>query len=566
MSVLEKRGRLALTVHGLDYFFGPEGVQPLNEELSYDEKTKDVVLILEDDYNNMVVHNTTKDLRDYINDLKNSGIFTSAAAFVNNRKIYRFYFDLSNGTARLDPELTFDPLYRYYAIREVSTGPNGEYIYVTGVQGLGPDESTIVSHLADMNLEISESGDGKQVSVAQVAGVVREIVDGNTYVVEFYDATRLLVNQLSFQAVAPRIADLDLSPDTAVVDMYITTNRAMEGDSGACFLYRGETANKLEIRVYLKYADGRTRDVTYENVTNGRLIIQGLNELATDTITQEGDTLQKFSVVYTLVRSNASLPQSPQETQGGAVINPQSLTITKDMTVYVLEDIFTNLEKVYCLPYVQQATGGDYNQGDKIRVRFFGLYENGAIYDITNICNYTNPGGLQENDFGETQHLSIRVPYGNAGNFRVYNFDILCHEGSRQVQVNGQPIRVLEANRQSYAGFSGAFTKIGLAGGTGIDEVALNSLLTSSEVEFHGVTPNYIRVRDIIDSTYNYSELASSFGGSGIGYTTTQQHEIVNFKPVLVEFIKVNFDENDVITNIFKTGAMLHYIKVTDGI
>jgi hypothetical protein len=566
MPGLEKRGRLAMTAHGLNYFFGPEGVEPYHEELSYDEITKDIVLILEDEHNNKVVHNTIKELRDYINDLKNSGIFTSAAAFVNNRKIYRFYFDLSNGSARLDPELPFDPLYRYYAIREISTGPNGEYIYVTGVKGLGPEENEIMSHLVDMNQRTSESGDGKQESVAQVAGIIREIVDGNTYVVEFYDASRNLVNILSFQALAARVADIDLSPDTAVVDMYITTNRAMEGDSGACFLYRGETANKLEIRVYLKYADGRTRDVTYENVTNGRLIIQGLNELATDTISQDGDTLQQFSVVYTLIRSNASLPQSPQETQGGAVINPQSLTITKDMKVYVLEDIFTNLEKVYCLPYVQQATGGDYNLGDKIRARFFGLYENGAIYDITNICTYTNPGGLQENDFGETQHLSIRVPYGNAGNFKVYNFDILCPEGSRHVQVNGQPIRVLEANRQSYVGFSGAFTKIGLSGGTGIDEVALNSLLASSEVEFHGVTPNYIRIRDIIDSIYNYSEMASSFGGSGIGYTTTQQHEIVNFKPVLVEFIKVNFDENNIVTNIFKTGAMLHYIKVTDGI
>jgi hypothetical protein len=403
--------------------------------------------------------------------------------------------------------------------------------------------------------------------VAQVAGIVRDIVDGNTYVVEFYDTTRLLINQLSFQAIATRIADLDLSPDTAVVDMYVMTNRSMEGDNNACFLYRGETANKLEIRVYLKYADGRTRDVTYENVTNGRLVIQGLDELVTDSITESGDELQKFNVVYTLVRNNASMPQGPEETQGGAVINPQSLTITKEVKVYVLEDIFTNLERVFCLPYVQPATGGDYNQGDKIRARFFGLYENGAIYDITNICTYINQGGLQESNFGETQHISIRVPYGNAGNYRIYNFDIFCAEGSRQVQVDGQSIRVLEANRQSFAGFSGAFTKIGLAGGQGIDEVSLASLLAASEVEFHGVIPDHIRIRDVIDSTYNYTELANSFGSSGIGYVTTQTHELYNFKPVLVEFIKVNKEEGSgIVTSIFKTGAMLHYIKITDGV
>jgi hypothetical protein len=327
-------------------------VGPLHESLAYQDETKDLGIILEDELGNFIFYNTIKELRDYITDLKNSGIFTSAAAFVNNRKINRFYFDLSNGVVRIDPERRFEPIYRYYAIRDIELGPNGEYLYVTGVRGEGSEENETFSNLVDMRIENSESGDGEQVSIPQVGGVVREINNGKTYIVEFYDASRTLVNIVPFQAIAVRVADLDLSPDTAVVDMYIMTNRPMETNEGACFLYRGETANSLEVRVYLKYADGRTRDITYENVINGRLVIQGLNELNTDSITTEGGETQKFSVVYNLIRNNASLPSSPNQTPEGAIINPQSLTITKDVEVFVLEDVFSNIEKVICAPYV----------------------------------------------------------------------------------------------------------------------------------------------------------------------------------------------------------------------
>jgi hypothetical protein len=565
MADSQKVGHLILTAHDLDYFFGPEGVKPQHETISYDKETNDLVIILEDETGGFHKYNTTGALREYINDLKNSGVFTSAAAFVNNRKIYRFYYDQNNGVVRLDPELNFDPLYRYYAIRESALGPSGEYVYITGVQELG-ELTSPSSHLVDLNIQTNDNGE--PVSVPQVGGIIREIIDGNTYVVEFFDNARTLVNVLSFQARAVRVADLDLSPDTAVVDMYIMTNRAVEDDPQSCFLYRGETANKLEIRVYLKYADGRTRDVTYENVINGRLVIQGLNELSTDAISSEGDEPQKFTVVYSLIRNNAMMPSNPIETPEGATLNPQSLTISKEMNVYVFEDIFSNLEKVYCAAYIEPGSGSfdGSTVGDKIRAKFFGLYENGVIYDITNICTYTNPLGLQENEFGTTQHIMIRVPYGNTGQFKTFSFDIYCALGSRQVQVNGEAPRILEANRQSIAGFSGSFTKIGTAGGDGINEVALSALLAEPTLEFHGIVPDHIRVRDILDSSYNYTELANSFGSNGIGYTTTSKHELANNKAVLVEFLKVNLGEGGVVTDVFKTGAFIHFIKLTDGI
>jgi hypothetical protein len=135
------------------------------------------------------------------------------------------------------------------------------------------------------------------------------------------------------------------------------------------------------------------------------------------------------------------------------------------------------------------------------------------------------------------------------------------------VKVNNQAVRIIEANRQSAAGFSGSFTKLGTAGtGNSINEVALDALLSAAETEFHGVSPDYIRVRDVVDSSYYYSEIANSFGTNGIGYVTTVNHEILTDKPLLVEFFKINTDSQGVATNIFKTGALLHYARIVDGV
>jgi hypothetical protein len=229
----------------------------------------------------------------------------------------------------------------------------------------------------------------------------------------------------------------------------------------------------------------------------------------------------------------------------------------------VLEDVLSNLERVICAAYVETVSVGV----DKIRAKFFGLYAGGQIHDITNICTYTNPGGLQENNFGTNQTITIRIPYGNSGSFKTYTFSLFCASGSKRVRVNDEQVRLIVADRQATAGlYSGSFIKIGyVGGGNSVDEISLESLMASSQVSFHDVTPDHIRIRDIIDSSYNYTELANSFGSSGIGYISTYNHDIVTDRPVLIEFMKVNTGEGGLVSNIYKTGALLHYVRVVDG-
>jgi hypothetical protein len=558
MADSEKVGRLILTVHGLDYFFGPEAVKPHHEEVAYNEQTKDLVLMLEDEFGVAHVYNTIKDLRDYITDLKNSGIFINAAAFVNNRKIYRFYYDINNGVVRIDPELRFDELYRYYAIRNVYLGPNGEYIYITGITG-DPDEVPVVtSNLVDMNIVNSESGDGTSVSIPQVGGLVQgsELTNGSTYIVEFYDATFKLVNIIPFQAVAVPIHEIDMAPDTGVVDLYILTNHPMgdgQYNDTACYVYRGQSANSLEVRVLLKYADGRTRDVTHENIVNGRLTIQGLEEINSDAVTPpdaDEAALQTFTVVYSLVRSNASLPDSPEETEGGATIYPDSLTITRKMKVYILEDIHNNLEKMVYAPYKESVQGST-----KIRMRYFGHYATGLIHDVTNIVQYVGQNSLLENGYGENQYISISVPSGST--MRAFNYGLYCAaEGENRVKINGENYRYINVNIDH-------FTNLYIDNESDSPSLLnIDDLLV--EMHFNDIIPDYIRIRDVYDPQYYYTDYVPAHNLNGQVFNATFGHELSANKPLLIEFMKLTFESpfgTPVISNVFKTNAAVYYVR-----
>jgi hypothetical protein len=222
-----------------------------------------------------------------------------------------------------------------------------------------------------------------------------------------------------------------------------------------------------------------------------------------------------------------------------------------------MEDVFNDLEKVIFAGYV--------DTNNKIRVRFFGLYSNGAINDITNIVTYTNPNGLVENSFGTTQNLAIRVPYGNAGQFKTYSFTLLCAVGSKQVIIDSSRARTIVSDPSATGAgqFSGSFLQLKLNDGAGTPQpVNLATLLSDASLQFHGQTPTHIRVRDIVDSTFNYTEIANSFGSSGIGYQLTPGHELYSDKAVLVEFLKISVDiGSGLVSNIFKTGALVHFIK-----
>lgn len=560
----ENRGRLSMAIHPLSYFSGADGVKPFDGELAYDDDTFDIYIFNEKNDGTWVPKSRTREIQEYLDDLKRSGVFTAASAFVNNRKIYRFFFDQLNGVVRLDPELRFDPLYRYYAIRKTTLDEHGAYVYITGVTGENGEGNTVVSSLVDMVEEDAESGDGTKVMKPEVGGLADVVTNGEIYVVEFYNASRELMNQQNYQAIAVRTADLDLAPDTAVTDMYIQTNQSYSGDDNAVYLYRGQDVGELEIETRLKYADGRTRSVSHEQTVGGRLTILGLDDLNTDTVTAEGEDPQTFEIVYQLVRTNASMGTSTSQSETGATISPASLTISKTIKVYIIEDIYNELVKIIPAGYIADAATGN----PKIVIKFFGHYSNGSVNDITNITQYADDKVLINNSFGVTQNLKVSVPYGNAGLTKTLSFSITVptydQASQNPVAISNEAPRFVTFDNTATSGglYSGKFTSFEVynnANGS-YETLDYQAMLARDDVRLGSHVPTHIRVRDVIDPKYTFTDIVDASSGAYFS-TIGSGHEISKDRALLVEFFELTMDEGGRAVSAFTTGALIFYAK-----
>lgn len=557
-----ERGRLTIGFNPESYYDQVDAPTPYNLEGCVDDVTGDLIIFKQESGGSFTKLNPISDLRTIIQNLDTSGVFDNAEAFITNRKIYRMFYDQLRNTVRLDPELRFDTLYRYYAVRQIQPDEFGGFIYLTGVTELDEfNNPVIVSNLVDMNTVASDSGDGSFVSEPQTGGLIGTMTDGNSYIVEFFDSERLLVNRISFQAIAVRATDLDLSPDMAITDMFVTTNRAVDGVDNACFLYRGESTTALEIRAFLKYADGRVRDITYEQVEGGRLTITGVEALSTDVVTPTGtpiESLQTFTVTYQMIRTNALLPDTEQTTPGGSLLDPASLTISKNIAVFIEEDVFADIDEVIVAGYVTEPIAGTH----LINLKYFGLYTSGAIHDVTNIVEYiSSPPVTGDAGIGITQTITIRVPYGNAGLYKNFTYTMLAPAGKKYVEIGGENVRILyhdPSDNQSGA-VSGRFTGVAINTPV-ITPTDLPTLLSMMTYDVGGTihTPNYIRVRGVENSTYQYlssayvEDLASAF------YNITAGDTMFTDKPFLIEFLEVTF-EGGIAIDVFTTGGLVHY-------
>ena len=558
---------LTLGLNPLTKFEGANAVTPKEREMCYDDKTGDIYVWKNVD-GSFQKFSRTAEIQKKLDELEASGVFTSAAAFVSNRKIYRFYYDEDNGVVRIDPDLVFDSLYRYYAIRSIETAEDGSFEYITGVTGTTSESggSNIVSSLVNMDLEDSESGDGTQVSVPQVGGLVGKVTDGNSYMVEFYDASRNLVNIQAYQAIKVRTASTDLCPDTAITDMYVTINQQQA--DGSIYLYQGQDVDELEIQTTVKYADGRRRDISNEETYGGRLTIQGLDEIDTNTITGTGGTPQYIEVVYQMVRSNTSFSSnSSYKTENGATITPSAYTIKLTVPVYIVQDTYSNLETLIPVGYV---TWDDTLASPQyvVKMKFFGHYSSGIVSDITNIVTAVGKT-YSEIKWGNTETITVQVPYGNANQYKRFAFNVTIPtypvsgtSYSLRVQTYDEQSRFITYDESQTSGgsYSGKFTGFSVATDSGTAIVSPTDLKNLDKAMYNNESPTHLRIRSVIDF-YDYTGIVSIDSiSSGIWYKVTEGHELSDDTPLLVEFINIEVDEETGnATSAFITGAIGHY-------
>jgi hypothetical protein len=548
-----------MTVHDETYYDQPNAPQPRDNELCTNTRG-DAIFWKVGQNGEKTKVNATAELRSLIAVLEQSGVFINAEAFINNRKIYRFFFDQNRAVAWLDPELRLNPLYRYYAIREIQNGPQGEYQYVTGRSDA---QTGSASNLVDINIIDSDSGDGRKVGKPQTGGIIRQVMDGNNYEVEFFDEDLNLANRVKFQGMSSRVADFDLAPDVGVSDIFVVTNRKVDGIENACFLYRGEQVSALDVTVQLKYTDGRVRDVSYELVEGGRLSIEGMDDLSTDVVTPPGVTpTQKIKVTYQMLRTNASLPDNAQNTPSGGLLDPATLSISKEVLVYVKEDVYADIVQLIVAAWTSEPVPTQ----TKVNLKYFALYSSGAIHDVTNIIQYTGtPPTLNDAALGVVQNLNVRVPYGNAGYFKSFGFSLQALlNGEGRCLIDGEDTRVISYDPSSNAGGtkSGRFTAFKILRTVGGEQVvSLASLLTQMALTVQGgveLVPNYVRVRDVEKSEYLFTGPISD--ANSLYYTEVSSGQIVlrKYRPLLVEFLHLTIENNVAVTS-FVTGGLIHY-------
>ena len=560
-------GKLALGLNPLSKYFGENAVTPTENELCFDEATGDIHTWHYVD-NRWQHYSRTAQIQAFLDQMESSGVFQSSAAFVQNRKIHRFYFDTENGVVRIDPDLVFDPIYRYYAIREIDVDEEtGTYTYVTGVTGTTTSNGSVTAALVDMIVKDSESADGTQISVPGVGGLIKDCVDGNSYIVEFYDTNRQLLNFDTYAAVKVRTAETDLCPDTAVTDMAVTANQ-FDGEN--FFLYQGQDVDALELETRLKYGDNLWKDVSHEEVNGGRLVIQGLDEIDTSTITSAGSEGQEIDIVYQMVRSNSSFKsESAYTTDNGAVISPASLTIKMTKKVVIKQNPNINLETVIPVPYINPEVNANSGVTENIvRIKYFAYYSNGTVQDITSLVTYSAAGdsGVGSTDTsvsGATKTVVVSYPKGTPGQTGTLSFSYVVDASNGTIKINGKTNLAFvkyDPTQTSGNQYSGKFTAI--AQGASYDSCSNVGLDTA--IAFDGAnlgnSPNIraVRYRDVKDSTYYYTDTYTSPAAPAY-YKLTGDHVIYRGKPILVEYLETTTDNNSNIIASKVVGAVVHY-------
>lgn len=566
---------LAMGLNPLSKFKGPDAVTPVEGTLAYDEETNDIYQAhyVDDEWR---WFSRTAEIQKFLDNLSASGLFEASAAFVNNRKILRFYYDPDNGVVRLNPDLRFDESYRYYAIRSISKSSDGSYDYITGEAS---SDGSIIASLVTMDLVDSVTADGTKVSKPGTGKLYGDVIDGNAYIVEYYDINRNLIDMESYQAVKVRTADTDLCPDTAVKDLLVHCNQE---SNGAFFLHQGQSVDELAIQVLLDYGDDLLKDISHEETNGGRLAISGLDEIDTSTLTSESGSPQKIVVSYTMVRSNTSYATtSSYTTDTGAIVAPSSNTIYKEIEVNIVANDNTDLVDVIPVGYVIQelitTESGSKTYNNRMKFKFFGHYSDGSLYDITNLASITS-GAFDDESFGSTQEMTVQIRLGYSSyTYKTYTFTVISPDqtsiaaGTRRVSFSSTQVYNVKYDTGKTAGgvYSGSFTGFMVTrktttssdsseGETTSSTMSPSELVALDDAKYNGIEPNYIRIRDVADPTFYYTDIVQP--SNSIYYTTNSEHPISKDTPLLVEFYRVTIDSTSNKTiNTFITGAMAFF-------
>ena len=85
-------------------------------------------------------------------------------------------------------------------------------------------------------------------------------------------------------------------------------------------------------------------------------------------------------------------------------------------------------------------------------------------------------------------------------------------------------------------------------------------MLARDDVRLGSHVPTHIRVRDVIDPKYTFTDIVDASSGAYFS-TIGSGHEISKDRALLVEFFELTMDEGGRAVSAFTTGALVFYAK-----
>jgi len=463
-----------------------------------------------------------------------NGLFDNAGSAVVSRDLTYFTFDVKKGTIILNKNLVYPSTYTHYAIR---SGIN----YITGyVDNVGK----LVTNLVKIETKPVAQGVG-WVGIPGVGMLLpnAKIVDGDSYIVEFFDEKQSLICRDVFWAESVTILTNDISGSSSIVDLEVSTTRVMVGEPGSTFLYRGESTKQIGFNIFLVYANGDRRDVTYEK-DGGKITIKGLNEIDTSKSTS---TPSVFTVTYNCLDENSTSVTS---------------SYTKSVNVYIIDNVIIDNSVFIPLYWIPSNVSSKFNH------RLFMVQGDGRLSDVTQCETMTtvvDPGSVNIN-----QPVTSTLMFDTIPSPQHYNYSIKVLPDDNQVRR----VEVSNGTKQFSNDYMGIVYKrsdktASFIGGT--SAAILNAMLQNNKSipldGINAITPTKFSIRSMDGSWYYTPPTGVVLDLQGIvnfsfneglnnGRTYTPS------EPVIIEFL---YDEVEIGTTktIQKvTNIRAAYIKV----
>ncbi len=524
-SVSPTKGRAPVTVCAFTTFInnrpgGAPALKPYKNELVYDDRVGGsgaIGRIVKKVGGGFTFKSIADEVLDKFNNIDFSGVLESGRMAGLSRDLTYFFFNNSSRFIKINPNLVYPSEYRYYAIKKDNE-------YVTGIV----DGTTVLTNFVDMEVVPATVGEGF-VSKPLLGALLPNVTmsDADVYSIEFFDAAKRQVDRDSYHAEAMHIMIDSPTSETAIRSLKFQSTRPIPDVDNACYLFKGENIDQLDYRILVEFADGRFRDVT--NDTSGRMTIIGLTnqDIDTSTVTVDGATPQKFTVIY-----------DPTDSGG---VNTVSMDI--DMYIYPDSRIGTSLDvmvPVYWFNITKPSV---------IETAHFGLFEDGSFVNLDN--NVTDVGDISVSNVSTEQPVRVDMLLGENGSTPVdRSFKIKLYNSDSVKKVSTSDTGSAFLDR--YLDLEVDNTNQSNPKARILNVTSVAGLKSNNARTFGGtnVEPTNIRIRNIKGDHYystavgaiieNYNDISIELGSVPLHVST----------PVLIEFIAIAADDSIRVTNV----------------